>query len=181
MVIFFSASSGAILFGADKPEYLTSFDPAKGFKPAQTDLTEIFLQIAGSLEYYGSPEPYLRHMKAEHERIEAKYKRQLGTASKSFCPAYMDDEYFAKFSEVWTKLSPKLGLDPLTKRTGNLIRDAILGTRGTGTMLVEIFNNHQARVYATMTGRANEPADFDSLKAELVKRRYDSTSQSSMT
>ena len=39
-----------------KPEYLASFDPAKGFKPAQRDLTEVFLQIAGSLEANGSPE-----------------------------------------------------------------------------------------------------------------------------
>ena len=47
-----------VAFAGDKqPEYLASFDPAKGFKPAQSDLTEVFLQLAGSLEYYGSPEP----------------------------------------------------------------------------------------------------------------------------
>lgn len=57
----FLAVSGPLYLCAaanSKPEYLTSFDPAKGFKPAQGDLTEILLQIAGSLEYYGSPEPY---------------------------------------------------------------------------------------------------------------------------
>ena len=36
--------------GADRPEYFASFDPAKGFKPAQDNLTQVFLQIAGSLE-----------------------------------------------------------------------------------------------------------------------------------
>ena len=34
---------------AERPEYLQSFDPVKGFKPAQRDLTEIYLQLAGSL------------------------------------------------------------------------------------------------------------------------------------
>jgi hypothetical protein len=155
---------------AEKPEYLASFDPAKGFKPAQSDLTEIYLQIAGSLEYYGSPEPYLRHMKAEHERIEAKYQQRRGSGSKSFLPSYMDDAYFDKFSEVWTKLSPKLGLEPLAKNTGHYMREAITGTRGTGTILVEIFNTHQARVNAAMTGKTTDVADFDSLKAELVQR-----------
>ena len=42
---------------ADKPQYLASFDPTKGFKPAHSDLTEVVLQIAGSLKAYGSPEP----------------------------------------------------------------------------------------------------------------------------
>ena len=73
-------------FAADRPEYLASFDPAKGFKPAQTDLTEIFLQIAGSLECYGSPEPYLRQMAKEHERIEALYLQKRGKAPTSYRP-----------------------------------------------------------------------------------------------
>ena len=36
--------------GGAKPEYPASFDPAQGFRPAQADLTEVFLQIAASLE-----------------------------------------------------------------------------------------------------------------------------------
>ena len=165
----FSVTDGS---ASDKLEYLTSFDPAKGFKPAQSDLTEIFLQIAGSLECYGSPEPYLRHMKAEHERIEAKYHAQLGTASKSFCPAYMTDDYFVNFASTWAKLSPKLDLESLTTRTGHTMRDAILGTRGTGTMLVDIFNRHQSQVYAAMTGKSKDTIGFDSLESELVKRLH---------
>ena len=47
-------------FSETKPEYFSSFDPAKGFKPAQRDLTEVYLQLAASLENFGSPEPYLR-------------------------------------------------------------------------------------------------------------------------
>lgn len=158
------------LRAAEKPEYLASFDPAMGFKPAQSDLTEVFLQIAGSLECYGSAVPYFAHMKAEHARIEAKYRQHFGTEPKHFCPAYMDDNYFEGLADNWKLLAPKLGLEPLTKKTGHLMRDAINGTRGTGTMLVEIFNQHQARVYASMIGKGTEPADFDALKTDLINR-----------
>ena len=156
----------------DKPEYLASFDPAKGFKSAQSDLTEIFLQIAGSLEYYGSPEPYLRHMKAEHDRIESKYRRQLGHGSKAYWPVYMADEYFEQFAANWNALSPKLGLVALAKNTGHNMRDAILGTRGNGTVLVEIFNQHQTKVFDSLAGKTRDPADFDALKKELITRLY---------
>ena len=47
-----------------------------------------------------------------------------------------------------------------------------VGTHGNGTMLVEIFNQHQAKVYAAMTGKDGEPADFDVLKSELITRLY---------
>jgi hypothetical protein len=160
------------VFGAEKPEYLASFDPVKGFKPAQSDLTEVFLQLAGSLEYHGSPEPYLRHMKAEHTRIEAKYRQRFGRASKAYWPAYMSDEYFEQFAANWKMMAPKLGLEALSKRTGNLMRDAINGTRGNGTMLVEIFNRHQAKAFDALAGKSRDPANFDALKKELIDRLY---------
>lgn len=156
----------------DKPEYLASFDPARGFKPAQADLTEVFLQIAGSLEYYGTPEPYLRHMNAEHERIRAKYQDRLHWESKASWPAYMTSEYFEQFTTNWNALAPKLGLTTLAKNTGHNMRDAILGTRSNGTMLVEIFNQHQAKVFDLLAGKSREPADFDVLKKELITRLY---------
>lgn len=158
-----------IACAAEKPEYLQSFNPEQGFKPAQADLTEVFLQLAGSLEYYGTPEPYLRHVRAEHARIEAKYKERFGTAPKSFCPAYMTDEYLDRLSANWNTLSPKLGLDALTKHTGNLMRDAINGTRGTGTTVVEILNHHQALVYTSMSGKAGGSTDYEALKRELIR------------
>ena len=157
---------------SDIPEYLGSFDPAKGFRPAQADLTEVFLQIAGSLEYYGSPEPYLRHMKGERERIEAKYQQRFGRGSKAYWPAYMTDEYFEQFAANWNALAPKLDLVALAKSTGNCMRDAILGTRGSGTMLVELFNHHQAKVFDSLAGKTRDPADFDALKRELIVRLY---------
>jgi hypothetical protein len=145
------------------------FDSAKGFKPAQTDLTEIFLQIAKSLEFYGSPVPYLRHMKQEHARIEADYKQRTGKVPTSHCPPYMDDDYINQVSETWDKLSPKVGLIPMTKHIGDLMTDAIQGTRGTGTILVEIFNTHQAHVFDAMAGR-RESAGFDELQSQLIER-----------
>ena len=176
--------SGAIIvFGvsgskaADKPEPMPSFDPSKGFKSAQTDLTEVFLQIAGSLEFYGSPEPYLRHMKAEHARIEAKYQKQLGETPVSFCPAYMDGAYLDRLAANWKHMVPQLGLDPLAKNTGRLMRVAINGTDGKGTAMVEAFNQHQHEVYAAITSKRAVPIpDFDVLKARIMKSsRLDGT------
>ncbi len=156
--------------GAKAPEYVASFDPARGFKPAQSDLTEVFLQIAGSLEYYGSPEPYLRHVRDEHERIDQKCRQRLGKGSKAYWPDYMTTGYFAGFTESWRALAPKLGLETLAKHTGNCMRDAINGTRGKGTMLVEIFNQHQTAVFESLAGKSSHPANFDVLKQELISR-----------
>ena len=60
---FLAALAAVDTRAAEPPVHSASFDPVKGFKPAQSDLTEVFLQIADSLEFYGGPEPYLRHMK----------------------------------------------------------------------------------------------------------------------
>ena len=51
-----------------------------------------------------------------------------------------------------------------------MMRDAIKGTRGTGTIVVEIFNQHQAQVFDEMTGKRHRPADFETLKAQLITR-----------
>jgi hypothetical protein len=153
-----------------RPEYLQSFDPAKGFKPAQTDLTEIFLQLAGSLEAYGSPEPYLRHVAAEHKRIEGLYRQKFGKEPRSFRPTFLTNEYLEGFSANWKVLSPMLGLDPYSKEVGHMMRDAIKGTRGNGTILVGIFNQHQTRVFDAMAGKGKKSADFEVLRAELVAR-----------
>ena len=155
---------------AEKPEYLASFDPTKGFKPAQTDLTEIYLQLAGSLEFYGSPEPYLRHVAKEHARTESLYRQKIGKDPKSYRPAYLTDAYIDRLSANWKLLAPKLGLEPYAKEVGEDMREAIKGTRGTGTIIVGIFNRHQTRVFDSMTGKIGQGADFEALRAELVSR-----------
>lgn len=153
---------------AERPEYLESFNPAKGFKPAQTDLTEVFLQLAGSLEYYGSPEPYLRHVAAEDQRIQALYKTKLGKEPASHCPRYLTDAYLDRFAANWKILAARFDLEPYAKEVGHIMRDAIKGTRGTGTIVVGMFNRHQERVFNAMTGKPADRSDFDSLKAELI-------------
>lgn len=160
--------AGAV--AADKPEYLASFDPAKGFKPAQDNLTQVFLQIAGSLEHYGSPEPYLRHIAKEHGRIQSLYLRKYGTAPKSYRPAYMTDEYLNRLAANWNLLSPKLGLEPFAKDVGHTMRNAIKGTRGTGTIAIDIFNEHQSHVFDRMAGKGTTPADFEALKSQIITR-----------
>ena len=166
---FFLGGSQSFLNAAPiEPE--ASFDAGKGFKPAQRDLTAIFLQLAGSLEHYGSPEPYLRHVVAEHKRIEALYRQKSGREPRSFRPDYMTDEYIDKLCANWKLLSPQLDLATYAKEFGRLMRDAIKGTRGTGTMLIEIFNQHQTRVLDEMVGKGKVPADFKALRAELVRR-----------
>jgi hypothetical protein len=147
-----------------------SFDPAKGFKPAQRDLTEIFLQIAGSLERYGSPEPYLRHVLKEEARIRELNRKERSASPRTFLPLYMTEDYLTRFSTNWNLLSPKIGLGPFAKNIGSLMNDAIHGTRGTGTMVVEIFNKHQTRVFDAMVGKGHDPADFEALKSELITR-----------
>lgn len=154
----------------ESPEYLQSFNPTNGFKPAQKNLTEIFLQLAGSLEFYGSPEPYLRHVKSEHQRIEAKYQHETGKQPQSHCPAYMTDDYIDRFASNWNLLSPKLDLKPFTQDIGHLLRLAIKGTRDTGTIAVEIFNEHQKLVFNSIAGTGNESAGFGLLKSNLVAR-----------
>ena len=155
---------------AEQPEYLRSFDPAKGFKPAQDNLTQVFLQIAGSLEFYGTPEPYLRHMAKEHARIEGLYSHKNGKAPKSYRPAYMTDEFLNRLAANWKLLAPKLGLETYAKDVGHTMRNAIKGTRGTGTILIDIFNEHQARVLDHMAGKGGPPADFEALKSQVVSR-----------
>ena len=166
----FIVACGPSARAATPPEYLNSFDPMKGFKPAQDNLTQIFLQIAGSLEHYGSPEPYLRHMAKEHERIEGIYRRKNGHDPKSYRPAYMTDEYLNRLCANWNLLAPKLGLEPYAKDVGHMMRDAIKGTRGAGTIAIDIFNQHQSQVFDFMAGKRKEPADFESLKTQLITR-----------
>ena len=145
------------------------FDAENGFKSAQTNLTEIFLQLAGSLEHHGSPEPYLRHMKAEHRRIEAAYDAKYGKKLVSYCPAYMTDEYISGLIANWDKLAPKLGLEELARKSGRRMRFAIDGDEGKGTVAVLIFNSHQNLVYDEMVASGARTVGFDQLRAEFVR------------
>jgi hypothetical protein len=112
---------------AEPLPYAPYYDPAKGFKPAQRDLTKVFLQLAGSLEHHGTPEPYIRHVLAEHARIAVKYKAATGKDNNSR-PAYLTDAYVDKLLANWSKLEGSLKLESLCRKSGHNMRLAIMGT-----------------------------------------------------
>ena len=169
-VAFTATAFLVIQSSAVEPSKQVAFDAAKGFIPAQRDLTEIFLQIAGSLEHHGSPVPYLQHMQTEHVRIAALYQRKHGKPLTGYLPQHMTAEYINRLSANWKLLSPDLELDKFAKDAGRQMRDAIQGTRGTGTILIDIFNQHQKRVFDSMTGKSTKVSDFEALKSEVVTR-----------
>ncbi len=151
---------------AEAPAYLQYFDPAKGFRPAQLNLTAIFLQIAGSLEHSGSPEPYLRHIQAENKRITALYKAKTGNQPANHMPAYLTPEYADQWMENWNLLSPRLGLDALAKSAGACARQAMMGSDGKGTVVLDLLLQHQRAVAKGMEGTGLKPG-FDELQAKL--------------
>ncbi|SKB01889.1 hypothetical protein SAMN02745166_03496 [Prosthecobacter debontii] len=151
-------------------EYLPYYNPATGFKPAQTSLTQVFLQVAGSLEHHGSPEPYIRHMQAEHKRVSALYEQKTGKPHKGRMPAHMTNEYLGQFLANWNSLSPKLKLDELAREVGRCSREGIRGTRNTGTIAIEVFNEHQDRLMEGMKAGTSPGADFERFRAEVKDR-----------
>lgn len=149
------------------PAYVAFYNPAAGFKPAQPSLTQIFLQIAGSLEYSGSPEGYIRHMQQEHARISKKFAAATGQRHVSRMPAHMTPEYLDRLVSNWNVLSPKLGLEALAMEAGRCTRKAIRGTSNKGTVVIKIFNEHQAIVANAMEKGISEGADFEHLQSRL--------------
>ena len=124
-------SAVLLIFVAFQPvcgkEQKKAYDPKKGFKPAQSSLTSIMLQLAGSLEHHGSPEPYIRHVLAEHKRIDAKYAKATSKKSSSR-PEYLTGKYVENLITNWKKLEKPLKLDGLCRESGKNMRHAIQGT-----------------------------------------------------
>lgn len=107
--------------------YSAHFDPDKGFKPVQSNLSKTFLQLAGSLEHFGTPEPYIRHIIAEHARIDAQHHATGGKGSSR--PDYLTDDYVENLIANWNKIAPPLELNAFCRDAGRNIRYAILGTK----------------------------------------------------
>ena len=134
LIFRYLAIFSAVLFVAlntvraeESPPYASYFNPQVGFKPAQVDFAAIFLQLAGSLEFYGTPEPYVRHVMAEHTRIAAKYQAAKGKDGDSR-PEYLTDKYVETMLGNWKKLTPGLALDSLCRESGRNMRYAIKGS-----------------------------------------------------
>ncbi len=167
LALLTSALADTTVQESNSTDYLRFYNPATGFKPAQPSLAQIFLQIAGSLEHTGSPEFYLRHMQREHARISAKYSASTGQTAPSRLPAHMTPEYIARTIANWNVLGPNLDLEALAKEIGRCVREGIRGTRDTGTLAVEILNQHQKLVVAQMQSTSPQTANFEQLRGKL--------------
>jgi hypothetical protein len=122
------AACGVTASSAAEPQpYAEHFDPAKGFKPAQRSFQPIFLQMAGSLEHYGTPANYLRHVAKETKRVEAAWLKAKGKPA-TFRPAYFTDEYIEKLITGWNHMAPVLALESFSWNSGRHVRFAMLGS-----------------------------------------------------
>ena len=137
------------------------------FKPADTSLALVFQQMARSLEHYGTPVPYLRHILAEHERIEALYYKKKGKKPRSYKPDWLTESYIAKLEKNWAKLSPKLGLDGFARRSGKRINAAI---DSENSFVIELCNAHQKQVFEKMVGRDKGNPNYATFRDELLAR-----------
>ncbi len=164
-LIFLAVAS--MTHNAEGQNPLVHYHPSEGFKPAQANLTEAVLQMAESLEYHGSPEPYLRHIQKEHARVSKLYEQKTGKALPNHLPPHMTEAYLNKLIENWNLLSKPLGLSEFAKQIGGYMREGIMGTRLSGTLAVQIFNEHQKQVAARMRGDTTKPAGFEQLRIRL--------------
>lgn len=119
--------STVTLTAQEPAPYGACYNPITGFKPVQSNLTKVFLQMAGSLEHFGTPAPYIRHVMAEHVRIDSKHLASGGKGSSR--PAYLTDEYVDNLIANWDKISPPLKLDMFCREAGRNVRYAILGSK----------------------------------------------------
>jgi hypothetical protein len=160
---FDSAKSG------EPPPYAEHFNPANGFKPAQRNLTAVFLQMAGSLEHFGTPEPYMRHVLAEHARIDARYKKATGKDGSSR-PGYFTEEYVQKLVKNWNNMAPALSLETFAKKSGQNMRYALMGswnmTIGEKLAVEDKLSPAEAATYRKLLEKPwFEKRDFQTLEA----------------
>jgi hypothetical protein len=158
---------------AEEPApYAPYFNPVKGFKPAQRSLADIFLQLAGSLEHFGTPEPYIRHVLAEHERIDAKHHAAGGKGSSR--PSYLTDEYVNNLITNWNKIVTPLKLDAFCREAGRNIRYAILGSKNMAPAELAMFEQNlsetEGKTYLALLAKPYfQKQDFPAMAAFYAK------------
>ena len=138
------------------------------FKPASTSLTEVFTQMAQSLEQCGTPVPYLKHVAAEHQRIEALYRKKKGKEPRSYIPDWLTEEYIGKVERNWAKLAPKIGLETFARNSGKRINAAI--DLKEGSFVIELCNVHQKQVFEKMVGRGKGEPNYAMFREEILAR-----------
>ncbi len=162
---FFPNKAGA----AEPQPYAGHFNPDEGFKPAQRSFQKIFLQMAGSFEANGTPEPYFRHVVAEYVRIDAKYKKATGKGV-SCRHDYFTDEYIEKLIRNWNNMAKPLSLEPLVRQSGRDMRYAIMGswnmTIPEKLSVEDKLTAAEAATYRDLLGKQwFEKSDFPTLQA----------------
>jgi hypothetical protein len=167
-LILLGLLASAVAQDQGKPAYIAFYNPERGFKPAQTSLTQVFLQLAGNLEHCGSPEPYIRHMQTEHKRVSTRFTEKTGKPHQSRMPLHMSDDYLERFIANWNALSPRLQLDTFSREIGRCAREGIKGTRDTGTIVINVFNEHQEFVIQNMKSGSSKGEDFEHLRSKLI-------------
>jgi hypothetical protein len=105
---------------------------------------------------------------AEQARISALFLKKTGKESSGRLPAHFTAAYLDRLVANWNTLSPKLGLDDFARETGRCAREAIRGTRDTGTTVIEVFNEHQKAVIKGMKDSSMKGADFEVLRTKLA-------------
>jgi hypothetical protein len=184
LVLLMLCFSGSSVRAEEQAPYISHFNPAKGFKPAQRSLADIFLQMAGSFEHFGTPEPYIRHVMAEHDRIDAKYKKATGKGSYSR-PNYLTDEYVENLLAGWNKLAPVLTLESLSRQSGRNMRYAIMGSwnMSVGEMIAveDKLTPQEAIFYRKLLEKPwFEKSDFPALEA-FYEAGYEKLTESGKT
>lgn len=99
---------------AGTPKYYEYYNPDEGFKFGAESFSEVYLQIAGSLEHHGSPEPYICWVFAEIKK-----------SNPEVLPDYFTDEYTEQLIDNWNKLEAPLQLDKLSREAGLYMRYAL--------------------------------------------------------
>jgi hypothetical protein len=124
----------------------------------------------------------IRHVLAEHKRIDTKYFKatgKIGTAR----PAYLTDEYCDNLLNNWKKLEKPLQLDQLCRDSGRYMRHAIRGSwhKSPDELAAEEdkLNATQKKTYRTLIEKPFfKKSDFPALDAFYADGAgYDNLSQ----
>lgn len=143
------------------------------FQSSSPNLSEIYLQMARSIEATEHIGPYIHHVLSEHERVSRLYEAKLRKKLVPYLPAHITAEYVTNLLASWDNLSPKLNLPKMARKSGEAIRIAIDGEQDQGTSLRLIFNWHQRALHHDMSNGGKRDVGFAQLKDELIRLARD--------
>ncbi|MEO5913344.1 MAG: hypothetical protein ABIS50_03860 [Luteolibacter sp.] len=175
-----TTDSPAASLPADPPPYVAYFNPETGFRPAQRNFQAIFLQMAGSFEYSGTPEPYLRHVIQENNRVETAYHKATGKKCVTR-PAFFTDDYVEGLITAWNQMSRPLALESLCRKSGVLMRYAMLGSWSMSTAEVVACEPQLSQAESTSFQKLIEKPYFSKSDLPAVDAFYSSPAYKKMS